>query len=537
MSSPAVDGIQSAPSPEFEAEKGHRGQTDVQSLEKQSTDDNDILNDKIALNKKNNGGLGPVALIFACGTALFSDGYINANSGPTNTILKRIYGQSGMGVPDDKLATTAQLTHFSSLYSSMTFAGTLLGMLVFGVLSDRIGRKFGMVFASLWLALFSVLIAGAWGAGGSTGGLFAALEAYRFIQGIGAGSVACSENTEGAGINPKRQQMYFVLATNTMIDLGFVAATLVALILYVIFGDKHLVWVWRLTLGLGAIPPLVILFFRVKMQETEHFKKGAIKKKLPWWLIIKKYWSKLGAVCIAWFIYDYISYPASIYSSYFVSEIVPDNDLFKSLGWSVLINAFYIPGTFAGAFVCDKIGPKNTMIIGLVLQAVFGFALAGAFGQLKGNLPGLVILYGFYVAFGEFGPGNNLGLLASKAVAPSAVRGTFYGVAAGIGKVGAFTGSYLYSTIQDDVVNKKLIAAGGLATDQNIYYSAPFYIGAALAAFAAVIVFFFVPPVVQDGMAKIDGEFEEYLRANGYDMSNVGLLDEKASDTEVGKDV
>jgi hypothetical protein len=35
------------------------------------------------------------------------------------------------------------------------------------------------------------------------------------------------------------------------------------------------------------------------------------------------------------------------------------------------------------------------------------------------------------------GPGNNLGLLASKS-SPTAVRGQFYGVAAAIGKVGAF---------------------------------------------------------------------------------------------------
>lgn len=36
--------------------------------------------------------------------------------------------------------------------------------------------------------------------------------------------------------------------------------------------------------------------------------------------------------------------------------------------------------------------------------------------------------------FGEFGPGNNLGLLASKSVAPTAVRGTIYGGIAAIGE-------------------------------------------------------------------------------------------------------
>jgi hypothetical protein len=108
---------------------------------------------------------------------------------------------------------------------------------------------------------------------------------------------------------------------------------------------------------------------------------------------------------------------------------------------------------------------------------------------------------------------------------------TCEGIAAAIGKVGAFTGSYLYTQIQTDVV-KKPSPPYPAAEDQNIYYSAPFYIGASLAVFAAVIVFFFVPPVVQDGMKIIDADFNEYLRSNGYDMSNVGLL-ENRSDVEV----
>jgi hypothetical protein len=37
------------------------------------------------------------------------------------------------------------------------------------------------------------------------------------------------------------------------------------------------------------------------------------------------------------------------------------------------------------------------------------------------------------------GPGNCLGLLAAKS-SPTAVRGQFYGVAAAVGKVGAFVG-------------------------------------------------------------------------------------------------
>jgi hypothetical protein len=39
------------------------------------------------------------------------------------------------------------------------------------------------------------------------------------------------------------------------------------------------------------------------------------------------------------------------------------------------------------------------------------------------------------------GPGNCMGLLASK-TSPTAIRGQYYGVAAAIGKVGAFVGTW-----------------------------------------------------------------------------------------------
>jgi MFS family permease len=64
-------------------------------------------------------------------------------------------------------------------------SGTLLGIIAFGLISDRIGRKVGMIFASLWIAFWSLISGLAYGAGGSTGGLIKALIAYRFLLGIG----------------------------------------------------------------------------------------------------------------------------------------------------------------------------------------------------------------------------------------------------------------------------------------------------------------------------------------------------------------
>ena len=61
-------------------------------------------------------------------------------------------------------------------------------MLGFGYLSDKVlGRKTSMMTATAIVALFSILSAGSWGAGGSIPGMLAALSAYRFLIGIGIG--------------------------------------------------------------------------------------------------------------------------------------------------------------------------------------------------------------------------------------------------------------------------------------------------------------------------------------------------------------
>lgn len=488
---------------------------DVQEHQRLSpSTDKDVDTPHVAQPAPKKQRLGAVALIFACGAALFSDGYVNAIAGPVETVLSYAYPEY------------TGFTQFQSLFSSLVFAGTVFGMLSFGLIVDRVGRRHGMWFSSIWLTLWSILIAGAWGAGGSTGGLFAALVSYRFIIGIAigaeypSGSVACSENTESEGVNKKRQQMYFIIATNTMIDLGFVIAAFVPYILLLIFKMNHLDWVWRLSLGLGAIPPLAVFFFRMGMQEPEHYQKGAIKRNVPWLLIFKRYWVRLLAVSLAWFSYDYVAYPSGIYSSIIIKQLNPGNGsdydvLKKSLAYSTALNCFYLPGTIIGAFISDRLGPKHTMILGLVCQAIMAFIMGGAFGKIRESLGAFIVVYGLFLSFGELGSGNNLGLLASKACGPAAVRGTFYGIAAAIGKIGAFSGSYAYPKIQADL---------GTSND-NIYYSGPFYIAGGLAIFSALITFFFIPAIGPDSMKAEDEAFRVYLSENGYDISQMGLLE------------
>ena len=155
------------------------------------------------------------------------------------------------------------------------------------------------------------------------------------------------------------------------------------------------------------------------------------------------------------------------------------------------------------------------MIIGLVAQAIVGFIMSGLYVKLTEHIAAFAVVYGIFLSLGELGPGNNLGLLAAKS-GPTAVRGQYYGIAAAIGKVGAFVGTWAFPPIID--------AFGGDTTTRG--NTGPFWIGSALALLSAAITFFFVKPLTTDGMVKEDEEFRAYLEANGYDTSQMGIRSE-----------
>lgn len=457
----------------------------------------------------------------ACGAGLFSDGYVQSVIGSVSTILGTIYGKRWTKSP--------ARAHVSAI----AFAGTVVGQLVFGVLSDYWSRKNSLLISTVILILFSALSAGAYGAGGSFGGMVAALTAYRFLVGIGvggeypAGSVACAEST--GELKRGHRNRWFIFFTNLQIDLGFVAGTLVPMILVLIFTENHLRAAWRVALGLGVVPPLSLLWLRIKLKEPAEYNKERMNK-YPYWLIIKYYWFRLAIVSLIWFIYDFSSYSFGIYSSSWLQIILGDTyPLWVSFGWATLINFFYVPGAFIGAFTSDWFGPKWSLIGGVTLQGVIGFIMTGLYKTLDtpSHVAGFVVVYGIFLSCGEIGPGDNIGLVASKTCATS-VRGQYYGIAAAIGKVvslsltrrsintdkhsqGAFVGTYVFPYIID--------AAGTDTIKQGQY---PFYVSSALCIFSACVALL-LPNISQDTITEEDIKFREYLERNGYDTSTMGV--------------
>lgn len=175
-----------------------------------------------------------------------------------------------------------------------------------------------------------------------------------------------------------------------------------------------------------------------------------------------------------------------------------------------------------GAPLSDLIGPRYALAGGVTAQAVVGFIMAANYNRLAqpGMVGAFAVVYGIFQSLGEAGPGNNIGLIAAKTCA-TGVRGQYYGLAAAVGKTGAFVGTLVFPYI--------IAAAGDSATLSAQY---PFWVSSSLCVVSAVLVVVALPHIGQDTIALEDERFRAYLEENGYDTRQLGLRKGEVLDTE-----
>ncbi|GAB0132298.1 hypothetical protein EsDP_00000739 [Epichloe bromicola] len=344
------------------------------------------------------------------------------------------------------------------------------------------------------LVVFTALATGSYYKGEAIG-MFNMLTAWRFFVGIGiggeypAGSVGCAEST--GELKTGTRNRWFILFTNTMIDWGFVFGAFVPYVVAAACHGSHLETIWRTSLGIGVVFPLVLLVMRLRLKEPLEF----AKESMP------------------------LTRLASIRAIFFKESMAMRLRSRLFFGWNTVINMFYLPGTMLGAFVSDWVGPKYTLIGGVVVQSIVGFIMAGVYPKIKTHIAGFAIVYGIFLSLGELGPGNNIGLLAAKTGA-TGVRGRYYGIASAIGKIGAFVGTFVFPYIQ---------AAGGEGTVESAQY--PFWVASSLCIFSAAVAFFFIPNIDQDTIAEEDKRFRAFLESHGWDTNQLGL---EKGDAEIG---
>ncbi|QIW99403.1 hypothetical protein AMS68_004921 [Peltaster fructicola] len=423
--------------------------------------DSDVSQSNVDIRKISK--VSSILMVIVSGLALFSDGYNAQIIGYMNPLLADLYPQG--------FSKTIK-TRLSNSY----LIGEIFGMLFFGFLIDKMGRRTGIVFATLVLVLGVVLATASHG--DSQLGLLWMMIVGRGIAGVGAGGEypVC-----GTGSAEASDESEFVRK------------------------KRETEGVWRICFGLGFVIPLGLLFFRLRIINSTQYRKHAIKQTFPYMLVLRRYCKPMLGTAGAWFFYDWVTYPFGIFSSTIVAQFNPNGGIIEDIGYGTVVNLFYLPGCIVGGLLMDRIGRKQTMTLGFFLWAILGFILGGALGLI-------------FNALGEMGPGVATFLCAAEVSVvldvqsleidqrqsfPTPLRGHFLGFAAAMGKVGAAVGTQVFTPIQDSF------------SDPDQGTQAVFLIGAAFALVGGLVAWFFIPD--RDGALETEDEaFRRYLFDNGF---------------------
>jgi PHS family inorganic phosphate transporter-like MFS transporter len=417
------------------------------------------------------------------------------NEAPTNKFHRRAVLISGMGFFTDAydlfvIATVAVLVktqwHLSTTQTSWVTGSAILaafiGALVFGRIADVFGRKVIYTLVAL------IMIVGAIASALAPGFLF--LVVARFVLGLGIGGdypVSAVLMSEYAN---RRDRGRLVGLVFSMQALGLIIGPLVALVLLSSGIGSNLTW--RLLLGLGALPAAAVIYLRTKMPESPRFQarvkgnaeqaaaqlhlfaEGAIdtsrasadgtrRMGLAEFLRSRRMLKLLLGTAGTWFLFDYAYYGNTLSLPSIMKQVAPHASVEAKLAWTLgIFVVFALPGYLLAVAKMDRIGHRALQLIGFAVM-VLCFAALGAFHALTTTVGPFLAIFGLSYFFIEFGPNTTTFVMPSE-VFPVSMRTTGHGIAAGIGKLGAFIGVFLVPQLQKHIqLRGMLLVAAGAA--------------------------------------------------------------------------
>jgi len=352
-----------------------------------------------------------------------------------------------------------------ALLGSVSLIAAFLGAIIFGRLADVLGRKRIYGLEALLMVIGALASAFA--------PTFLWLLIFRVALGMGiGGDYPMSAVLMSEYANTKKRGALTSLVFG-MQGLGLAFGPVVALALDAsgLPADS----IWRIMLGLGALPPLAVLYLRRSMPESPRYKalvhgdageaandmavysSGQLKAKtepeakqprIGWGQMLAnpKYLVLILGTGGAWFLNDYAFYGNAISTPEILKLLAPSSSQLTGSAWALMIFAiFAIPGYLASIFFMDAIGHRRLQWIGFSVMALAFAAIALVPGITHDVVP-FLLLYGISFFFIEFGPNCTTFVIPAE-VYPTSIRATGHGMAAGIGKFGAFVGTFVFPFI------------------------------------------------------------------------------------------
>jgi PHS family inorganic phosphate transporter-like MFS transporter len=375
--------------------------------------------------------------------------------------------------------------HLSTLQTSWVtgaaILGAFLGAFAFGRIADVIGRK------KVYVTVAVIMVFGA--ICSALAPTFIFLVIARLVLGLGIGGdypVSAVFMSEYANRQDRGRLVGLVFS---MQALGLIVGPLVALILLSSGISDSLTW--RILLGLGAVPAAAVVYLRSKMPESprylaqvqgeheraahdlEQFSEGVIAEpaqagsvpvrlKLGAFLTDRRMLKLLLGTAGAWFLFDYAYYGNTLSLPAILKEVNPTASLETKLLWSLgMFVVFAVPGYLLAVKKMDRIGHRRLQFIGFSVMALC-FGVLAIVPALTQQAAPFLAIFGLSYFFIQFGPNMTTFVLPSE-VFPVSMRTTGHGIAAGIGKLGAFVGVFLVPVLQDGIGLRGLLAVAGVA--------------------------------------------------------------------------
>ena len=420
------------------------------------------------------------------------------NETPTSRFHRRAVVVSGVGFFTDAydlfvISTVAALvtaqwklsTFQTSWVSGSAILAAFIGACVFGRVADLIGRR------RVYAIVAGIMIVGA--IASALAPNFLTLVIARFVLGIGIGGDYPVSAVLMSEYSNRKDRGRLVGLVFSMQALGLVVGPLVALGLLA-SGVAHGLS-WRLLLGFGAIPAAAVIYLRAKMPESPRFRaavKGDVEgaaADLVRFSGVAVAASSTAAVpgpsprpttfasflrnprmlllllgtAGSWFLFDYAYYGNTLSLPAILKQVDPTASLVAKLVWTLgLFVVFAVPGYALAVARMDRIGHRRLQILGFGVMAG-AFLLLGIVPVLTTAVAPFLAIFGLSYFFIEFGPNTTTFVMPSE-VFPVDVRTTGHGIAAGIGKLGAFIGVFLVPQLQKSIgLRGMLLVAGGAA--------------------------------------------------------------------------
>ncbi|KAL3156851.1 hypothetical protein ABBQ38_001120 [Trebouxia sp. C0009 RCD-2024] len=385
------------------------------------------------------------------GLGMFSEAYFIFSIGNIKPIL-------GKQFPNCWTAHKTCGKTITQIPDYIQIVGIILGMCTLGYLGDKIGRKWGSVFTASIMLVGAILLTATDAPTDRGFVIFYIISQFTFGYGVGgeypmaAGSAA--ERAEAKGRASARKRGREVVLTFSMQGLGNFTNCAVLCILLAVFSStqpdkkthKYTAWrlggVWRTAYGIGMIPILYMLYYRIfRLRESAVWKKRKTGESRNMGLLFKHYWPRLLATCGAWFLWDFSFYGNKVFQSTFIAVLSPSGaDLEETLLWTLLNSGVALIGYWLAAAVVDnpKIGRLRLQLLGFAADAILFYIAAAVYPSLtsKKGLPTFQFIYFFSSFWGQFGPNCTTFLLAGE-LYPTEVRTTAHGISAGVAKLGA----------------------------------------------------------------------------------------------------